>query len=76
MERLFRFSLHNECQVCNALNVKKKKISKIFCKINDLVKPKSYTEVPRYRNSVCYKRFYCKIEFAVIKKLAMDPSKA
>ena len=25
---------------------------------------------------VCYQRFRCKIEFAVIKKLDMDPSKA
>ena len=26
--------------------------------------------------TVCYQRFCCKIEFAVIKKLDMDPSKA
>ena len=30
----------------------------------------------RYNDSVCYQRFCCKIEFAVIKKLDMDPSKA
>ena len=34
------------------------------------------TEDPRYNDSVCYQRFCCKIEFAVIKKLDMDPSKA
>ena len=27
-------------------------------------------------DSVCYQRFCCKIEFAVIKKLDMDPCKA
>ena len=27
------------------------------------------TEAPRYNDSVCYQRFCCKIEFAVIKKL-------
>ena len=32
------------------------------------------TENPRYNDSVCYQRFCCKIEFAVIKKLDMDPS--
>ena len=36
----------------------------------------SYTEDPRYNDSVCYKRFGCKIEFADIKKLDMDQSKA
>ena len=36
----------------------------------------SYTEDPRYNDSVCYQRFCCKIEFAVLKKLDMDPSKA
>ena len=35
----------------------------------------SNTEDPRYNDSVCYQRFCCKIEFAVIKKLDMDPSK-
>ena len=34
------------------------------------------TEDPRYNDSVCYQRFCCKIEFAVIKKLDVDPSKA
>ena len=34
------------------------------------------TEDPRYNNSVCYERFCCKIEFAVIKKPDMDPSEA
>ena len=34
------------------------------------------TEDPHYNDSVCYQRFCCKIEFAVIKKLDMDPSKA
>ena len=34
------------------------------------------TEDPRYNDNVCYERFCCKIEFAVIKKLDMDPSKA
>ena len=34
------------------------------------------TEDLHYNNSVCYQRFCCKIEFAVIKKLHMDPSKA
>ena len=33
-------------------------------------------EDPRYNNSVCYQRFFCKIEFAVITKLDMDQSKA
>ena len=31
---------------------------------------------PRYNDTVCYQRFGCKIEFAVIKKLNMDPSEA
>ena len=31
---------------------------------------------PRYKDNVCYRIFCCKIEFAVIKKLDMDPSKA
>ena len=34
------------------------------------------TEDPRYNDSVCYLRFCCKIEFAVIKKLDMGASKA
>ena len=34
------------------------------------------TEDPRYNDSVCYQRFCCKIEFAVIKELDIDPSKA
>ena len=34
------------------------------------------TEDPRYNDSVCYHRFCCEIEFAVIKKLDVDPSKA
>ena len=34
------------------------------------------SEGPRYNDSVCYNRFCCKIEFAVIKKLNMGPSKA
>ena len=37
---------------------------------------KRYTEDPRYNDSVCYQRFCCKIEFAVLKKLDRDPSKA
>ena len=32
-------------------------------------------EDSRYNDSVCYQRFCCKIEFAVIKKLDMDPFK-
>ena len=36
----------------------------------------NYTEDPRYNDSVCYQRLGCKIEFAVIKKLGMNPSKA
>ena len=36
----------------------------------------SYTEDHRYNDSVCYQRFCCKIEFAVIKKFYMDLSKA
>ena len=40
------------------------------------VKEKKNTEYPRYNDSVCYWRFCCKIEFAVIKKRDMDPSKA
>ena len=28
-----------------------------------------YTEDPRYNDTVCYQRFCCKIEFAVIKNL-------
>ena len=35
-----------------------------------------HTESPRYNDSVCYQRFCCKIEFAIIKRLDMDPSKA
>ena len=34
-----------------------------------------YTEDPRYDNNVCYQRFCCKIEFALIKKLGMYLSK-
>ena len=34
------------------------------------------TEDPHYNDSVCYQRFCCKIEFAVIKKLDREPSKA
>ena len=34
------------------------------------------TEEPPYNDSVCNERLRCKIEFAVIKKLDMDPSKA
>ena len=30
----------------------------------------------RYNDSVCYQSFCCKIEFAVMMKLDMDPSKA
>ena len=33
-----------------------------------------HTEDPRYNDSVCYQRFCCKIEFAVIEQLDMDPS--
>ena len=33
-------------------------------------------EDPRYNDSVCYQRFCCKIEFAVIKKLDLGPCKA
>ena len=36
----------------------------------------SITEDPRYNVSVCCQRFCCKIEFAVIKKLDRDSSKA
>ena len=36
----------------------------------------SSAEDPRYNDSVCYQRFFCKIEFGVIKKLDMDTSKA
>ena len=28
----------------------------------------------RYNDSVCYQRFCCKIEFAIIKKIDMDTS--
>ena len=35
-----------------------------------------YTEDRRYNDTVCYQRFCCKIEFAFIKKLDMDPPKA
>ena len=34
------------------------------------------TEDPPYNDNVCSQRFCCKIEFAVIKKLDRDPSKA
>ena len=40
------------------------------------VKKNRSTEDPRYSDSVCYQRLCCKIEFAVIKKLDLDPSKA
>ena len=33
------------------------------------------TEDRRYNDNVCFQRFCCKIEFAVIKKLNKDPSK-
>ena len=32
------------------------------------------TEDPRYNDNICYQRFCCKIELAVIKKLDVDPS--
>ena len=35
-----------------------------------------YTEDTRYNDTVCYQRLCCSIEFAVIKKLDMDPTKA
>ena len=35
-----------------------------------------HTEDPRYNDIVCCQRVCCKIEFAVIKKLDMDLSKA
>ena len=35
-----------------------------------------HAEVTCYDDSVCYQRFCCKMEFAVIKKLDFDPSKA
>ena len=35
-----------------------------------------FTEDPSYSDLVCYQRFCCLIEFAVINKLYMDPSKA
>ena len=44
--------------------------------IATLTKDEKNTEDPLYSDSVCYQRFWCKIEFAVIKKLDMDPSKA
>ena len=34
------------------------------------------TDNPRYKDSVCYQKFCCKIEFSTIKKLDVDPSKA
>ena len=34
------------------------------------------TKDPRYNDSFCYQKFCCKIEFAVINKLDMNPSKA
>ena len=34
-----------------------------------------FTEDPRFNDNVCYQRFCCKIEFAVLKKLDRDPSK-
>ena len=34
------------------------------------------TEDLHYNDSVCYQGFCCKIEFAIMKKLHMDPSKA
>ena len=42
----------------------------------DCFEPHIRTEDPRYNDSVCYQRFCCEIEFAVKKKLDMDPSKA
>ena len=36
----------------------------------------SNTEDPHYNDSVCYRRFCCKIEFAIIKKLDMGTSRA
>ena len=39
-------------------------------------KGKTYTEDPHYNDTVCYLRFCCEVEFAVIKKLDMGPSKA
>ena len=40
--------------------------------------PRSHvcTEDPDYNDTVCYQRFCCLIEFAVIKKYDMDLSKA
>ena len=46
----------------------------IWCKIKGFTLEDK--EDLRYNDSVCYQRFCCKIEFAVIKKLDMDPSKA
>ena len=37
---------------------------------------RSPAQDPCYNDSVCYQRFCCKIEFAVIKKLDIGPSKA
>ena len=47
------------------------------CFVTHIVNKLFHTENPRYNNSVCYQRFCCiKIEFAIIKKLYMDLSKA
>ena len=42
----------------------------LFC----IFKVHRTTEDPHYNDSVCYQRFCCKIEFAVIKKLDLDLS--
>ena len=41
----------------------------IYMKTSFQNKAEFYTKDPRYNDSVCYQRFCCKIEFAVIKKL-------
>ena len=53
------------------LVLKKKKNKKHFRNV-----VKTYTEDPRNNDSLCYQTFCGKIEFAVIKKLDMDPSTA
>ena len=45
-------------------------------KVTDTLQREATAEDPRYNDSVCYQRFCCKIEFVIIKKLDMDPSKA
>ena len=52
------------------------KLSPVFIMNSILSNPPPCTEDPRYNDSVCYGKFFCKIEFAVIKKLNSDPSKA